>query len=319
MAYRLAPHLDVVADLAAGAVPAPSQRATTCGPSTTGSGRRSSGSRSESCTSTSRPSPGPRRFPTAGWPSRSRPVAEPAASCQTPRTWRDPDEPRPCRKRSLTPRSAVRRGSGSTTRCASGSARSVRSGWRPRWPRPPPPQLSWTSLVALVLMWAVLAYLALPRLNRMMAAIYVPDYFIGRTRTSDGLLGGPAEPRGARHGAAAGHRDEPGRADPGRPGHAGDLSRDCPVDADRSQLSPGTGQPADAFCTRSGRRLSAGGGGQPGAASPRPLLAYAAGLAAAGRSARRLARRRDLRPPGRPVAVHLAGHPQDRRRHQRRA
>ncbi|MGH3503822.1 MAG: LssY C-terminal domain-containing protein [Nocardioidaceae bacterium] len=53
------------------------------------------------------------------------------------------------------------------------------------------PQLSWTSVVALVLMWAVLAYLALPRLNRMMAAIYVPDYFIGRTRTSDGLLGDP--------------------------------------------------------------------------------------------------------------------------------
>ncbi|MEP7161446.1 MAG: LssY C-terminal domain-containing protein [Dermatophilaceae bacterium] len=51
--------------------------------------------------------------------------------------------------------------------------------------------LSWASVVVLVLMWAVLAYLALPRLNRMMAAIYVPDYFIGRTRTSDGLLGDP--------------------------------------------------------------------------------------------------------------------------------
>lgn len=53
------------------------------------------------------------------------------------------------------------------------------------------PRLSWVSVLALVLMWGVLAYLALPRLNRMMAAIYVPDYFIGRTRTSDGLLGDP--------------------------------------------------------------------------------------------------------------------------------
>lgn len=53
------------------------------------------------------------------------------------------------------------------------------------------PRLSLSSLVAMILMWAILAYLALPRLNRMMAAIYVPDYFIGRTRTSDGLLGDP--------------------------------------------------------------------------------------------------------------------------------
>ncbi len=53
------------------------------------------------------------------------------------------------------------------------------------------PHLTLASAVALVLMWLVLAYLALPRLNRMLAAIYVPDYFIGRTRTSDGLLGDP--------------------------------------------------------------------------------------------------------------------------------
>ncbi len=54
-----------------------------------------------------------------------------------------------------------------------------------------PLSLSWSSLTALVLMWVVLAYLVLPRLNRVMTAIYVPDYFIGRTRTSDGLLGDP--------------------------------------------------------------------------------------------------------------------------------
>ena len=51
--------------------------------------------------------------------------------------------------------------------------------------------LSWWSLALLVGFWLVLAYLALPRLNRLLSAIYVPDYFIGRTRTSDGLLGDP--------------------------------------------------------------------------------------------------------------------------------
>lgn len=50
---------------------------------------------------------------------------------------------------------------------------------------------SWWQLLLLVVFWFVLAYLALPRLNRILASIYVPDYFIGRTRTSDGLLGDP--------------------------------------------------------------------------------------------------------------------------------
>jgi len=50
---------------------------------------------------------------------------------------------------------------------------------------------SWWRLGFLVVFWLVLAYLALPRLNRILSSIYVPDYFIGRTRTSDGLLGDP--------------------------------------------------------------------------------------------------------------------------------
>lgn len=54
-----------------------------------------------------------------------------------------------------------------------------------------PSRLSWSGAIALIAMWIVLAYLALPRLNRILTAIYVPDYFIGRTRTSDGLLGDP--------------------------------------------------------------------------------------------------------------------------------
>ncbi|WP_461170049.1 LssY C-terminal domain-containing protein [Arthrobacter sp. Z1-15] len=46
-------------------------------------------------------------------------------------------------------------------------------------------------LWVLVIFWAVLAYLVLPRLHRVLTRIYIPDYFMGRTRTSDGLFGDP--------------------------------------------------------------------------------------------------------------------------------
>lgn len=49
----------------------------------------------------------------------------------------------------------------------------------------------WNLLWIAVPFWAFLAYLALPRLHRILTGIYVPGYFIGRTRTSDGLLGDP--------------------------------------------------------------------------------------------------------------------------------
>ncbi|MGP3533835.1 LssY C-terminal domain-containing protein [Microbacterium sp. RD1] len=51
--------------------------------------------------------------------------------------------------------------------------------------------LGWAGIVMAVLFWLLLAYLVLPRLHRILTAVYVPDYFIGRTRTSDGLLGDP--------------------------------------------------------------------------------------------------------------------------------
>jgi hypothetical protein len=51
-------------------------------------------------------------------------------------------------------------------------------------------QLSW-QLVLLVVFWLLVAYLVLPRLHHMLTYLYVPNYFIGRTRTSDGLLGDP--------------------------------------------------------------------------------------------------------------------------------
>lgn len=50
---------------------------------------------------------------------------------------------------------------------------------------------SWTLIVYAIAFWVVLAYLALPRLHRILTAIYVPSYFIGRTHTSDGMLGDP--------------------------------------------------------------------------------------------------------------------------------
>jgi len=51
--------------------------------------------------------------------------------------------------------------------------------------------LGWWGILAGIVFWALLAYLVLPRLHRILTTIYVPDYFIGRTRTSDGLLGDP--------------------------------------------------------------------------------------------------------------------------------
>ena len=43
----------------------------------------------------------------------------------------------------------------------------------------------------LVVFWGLVAYLALPRIHQLFTVLYVPDYFIGRTRTGDGILGDP--------------------------------------------------------------------------------------------------------------------------------
>lgn len=50
-------------------------------------------------------------------------------------------------------------------------------------------RIGWWGIPFAVAFWALVAYLVLPRLHRILTAIYVPDYFIGRARTSDGLLG----------------------------------------------------------------------------------------------------------------------------------
>ena len=56
------------------------------------------------------------------------------------------------------------------------SIQSVRSPW---------------ALFLFIPVWAITAYLVLPRLHKMLSDLYVPDYFFGRTRTGDGLLGDP--------------------------------------------------------------------------------------------------------------------------------
>lgn len=44
---------------------------------------------------------------------------------------------------------------------------------------------------AFLALWLASAYVLLPRVQRVLAKIYVPDYFVGRARTGDGLLGDP--------------------------------------------------------------------------------------------------------------------------------
>lgn len=46
-------------------------------------------------------------------------------------------------------------------------------------------------LISIVALWFITAYIALPRLHRLLTRIYVPDNFIGRSRTADGILSDP--------------------------------------------------------------------------------------------------------------------------------
>ncbi len=49
----------------------------------------------------------------------------------------------------------------------------------------------WRHLWAFIPFWLVVTYFLLPRVHQLMTRIYVPDYFIGRSRTREGLLGDP--------------------------------------------------------------------------------------------------------------------------------
>lgn len=49
------------------------------------------------------------------------------------------------------------------------------------------PEQTWVFLPV----WLILAYALLPRIHKILSSLYIPDYFIGRTRTGDGVLGDP--------------------------------------------------------------------------------------------------------------------------------
>lgn len=46
-------------------------------------------------------------------------------------------------------------------------------------------------LLAIITLWFFTAYIVLPRAHRFLSRLYVPDHFIGRVRTTDGLLSDP--------------------------------------------------------------------------------------------------------------------------------
>lgn len=45
--------------------------------------------------------------------------------------------------------------------------------------------------LSVIAFWFLFAYVVVPRLHRFLTSIYLPDYYIGRSRTGDGLLGDP--------------------------------------------------------------------------------------------------------------------------------
>lgn len=42
-----------------------------------------------------------------------------------------------------------------------------------------------------LILWVLVAYITLPRLHRWLTKLYLPDYYMNRSRTSEGLLGDP--------------------------------------------------------------------------------------------------------------------------------
>lgn len=46
-------------------------------------------------------------------------------------------------------------------------------------------------IISVIIFWLATAYYLLPRIHKILSGIYVPNYFIGRARTTDGLLADP--------------------------------------------------------------------------------------------------------------------------------
>lgn len=49
----------------------------------------------------------------------------------------------------------------------------------------------WRHLWTFIPIWLLITYFLLPRVHRLLTKVYVPEYFIGRSRTREGLLGDP--------------------------------------------------------------------------------------------------------------------------------
>ncbi len=49
--------------------------------------------------------------------------------------------------------------------------------------------VQWFLSLYLILLWATIAYIFLPRLFKLATSVFIPDYFIGRARTDTGILG----------------------------------------------------------------------------------------------------------------------------------
>lgn len=47
------------------------------------------------------------------------------------------------------------------------------------------------SLWVFLALWLFTSYFVLPRIHRLLSKIYIPNYYLGRVRTTDGLLGDP--------------------------------------------------------------------------------------------------------------------------------
>ena len=179
-------------------------------------------------------------------------------------------------------------------------------------------QPNW-QLLLLGVFWALVAYLVLPRLHRILTSVYLPGYFIGRARTSDGLLGDPVNLAMLGDGAqihAAMTRAGWTRADDVTLASSMRIIR---TTLSRTQLSRGTGEPVAPVRPGAGLRLPAGGRRQPRQAAPRAVLGLPPGLATARWPPRGLARGGHLRPRRRPLPDDPPGDAPDRARCRRRA
>ena len=161
----------------------------------------------------------------------------------------------------------------------------LRDGVRTGWP-----------LLLLVVFWLFFTYLVLPRLHRILTEIYVPGYFIGRARTSDGLLGDPVN---------LGLHGSEGQVHLSMSDAGWIRADELDFRAGRrivlsvlrtAQLPRGAGEPADT-CSTGGRTSPTSRRSRESlAAPPRAVLALSRGMAAARRVPRRLAGGRDVRP-----------------------